>query len=180
MDEPDGLAQGSQVQGLADRAAAAADDADGFVPEKEAVAQGAPADPPAGEGRLPGNVQLSGGGPAGKNQGFPEEGLTSCPDFLCIPPEGKFLRLGGEHRHPRVLGHLEHPACQLRPPGLTGKPRVVPNPVRQQQLAPRRGPLQQQSFEPRSSTVEPGAEPRRTAADDQNVVNLQKIPAFPW
>ena len=176
VDEPDGPAQGGQVQGFADRAAAAADDADSFVPEKEAVAQGAPADPPAGEGRFPGNVQLSGGGSAGKDQGFPEEGLAPGPDFLCIPPEGKFLRLRGEHRHPRFLGHLEHPACQLRPSGLTGKPRVVSDPVRQQQLAPRSGSLQQQSLEPRPSAVEPGAEPRRTAADDQNVVNIQKNP----
>ena len=112
----------------------------------------------------------------GADQGFPEEGLAPGPDFLCIPPEEKPVRLRGEHRHPRFLGHLEHPACQLRPSGLTGKPRVVSDPVRQQQLATRSGSLQQQSLEPRPSAVEPGAEPRRTAADDQNVVNIQKNP----
>ena len=86
VDEPNGGADGGQIDGVLHGGIAPADHSHVFPLEKAAVTSGAVAHTPAAQALLPGHLQFPPADAVGQNEGAALKDLLSRPDRLSVPP----------------------------------------------------------------------------------------------
>lgn len=89
VDEPNGGADGGEIDGVLHGGIAPADHSHVFPLEKAAVTSGAVAHTPAAQALLPGHLQFPPADAVGQNEGAALKDLLSRPDRLSVPRSSK-------------------------------------------------------------------------------------------
>ena len=168
------LREAGEVEGLLDRRIAPADDRDLPVSVEGAVAGGAEGDPLPDEPLLTGHAEAPPVRPRGDDHGKRPVAHRAGGDLPAVPVAEPFFR----HRRHVAGGGLETELDALRLEALgeieavdpLRDPRVVLDEIGDGDLAHRRFARDCEHPEVRAGGVHPRGQPRRPAADDDDIV----------